>query len=98
MDAAARDLLERLAAKYVWWKTPQDALLTPDRIVRRMMQLGAYADVQDMVAALGDEHLRGVLRRAEVGELDARSWTYWHYRLRLAEPGSVPPLPTRRTA
>lgn len=71
---------------------------TPDRVVARVMQLGDYADVQDLVATLGDEYLRGVLRRAEVGEFDPRSWTYWHYRLRLAEPGAVPPLPARRTA
>ena len=94
----ARDLIERLAAKYVWWKTPEDAARTPDRVIARVMQLGDYADVQHLVATLGDEHLRGVLRRADVGEFDARSWTYWHYRLRLAEPGAVPPLPVRRTA
>jgi hypothetical protein len=26
---------------------------------------------------------------------DARSWHYWHYRLGLAEPDKVPPLPSR---
>jgi len=98
MDAAARILIERLAAKYVWWRTPEDAARMPNRVVARVMQLGDYADVQDLVATLGDERLRDVLRGAEAGEFDARSWAYWHYRLGLAEPGAIPPLPARRTA
>lgn len=62
------------------------------------MNLGDYDDVQALVAALGDEYLRDVLRHAEAGAFDERSWAYWHYRLDLDESGAVPPLPARRTA
>jgi len=47
---------------------------------------------------VGDNGLREVIAHAEIGQFDARSWAYWHYRLGLAKPGDVPPLPTRRLA
>lgn len=98
MDASTQALLRRLAEKYVWWKTPGQTMLIPERVAAQVMTLGDYDDVQAVVAALGDEYLRDVLRRGEAGQFDERSWTYWHYRLDLAEPGTVPPLPARRTA
>lgn len=98
MNASIQPLLRRLATKYIWWKTPDEAALMPERLAAQVMTLGDYDDVQAIVAALGEDHLREVLRRAEAGQFDERSWTYWHYRLDLAEPGAVPPLPARRTA
>lgn len=95
-DTEQRDLLRRLAAKYIWWKTPDEALCLPQRVVAQVMNIGDYDDAQALVQALGDDMLREVLRGAEAGMFDARSWTYWHYRLHLAAPGQVPPLPTRR--
>ena len=71
---------------------------TPERVVAQVMNLGDYDDVQAVVVALGDEYLREILRKAEAGQFDERSWTYWHYRLDLAEPGAVPSMPARRTA
>ena len=60
------------------------------------MNIGDYDDVQLLVEATGREFLRGVLRGAEIGQFNARSWHYWHYRLRLADLGEVPPLPVRK--
>ena len=60
------------------------------------MDIGDYDDVQELVKQVGDDYLREVLTDAEIGQFSPRSWTYWHYRLDLAEPGAVPPLPTRR--
>ena len=57
--------------------------------------MGDYQDVRRLEAALGREALAAALRRSEPGRLSARSWTYWHYRLGLAVPGRVPPLPKR---
>ena len=85
----------QMAAKYVWWKTPAQALELPRRIVARVMTLGAFEDVQVLAREVGDDYLRDVVASAEAGEFDARSWTYWHYRLGLAELGGVPPLPRR---
>lgn len=96
LDGAQRELLRRLAAKYNWWKPPEEALRLPQCVMAQVMNIGDYDDAQAMAQALGDDVLREVLRGAEVGVFDARSWTYWHYRLHLAAPGQVPPLPMRR--
>ena len=89
--------LRSLAARYIWWKTPDEAIEFPQRIAAQVMNIGAWEDVVDMVDALGDDYLRLVLRTAEAGQLNARSWHYWHYRLGLAEYGTrpVPPMPER---
>lgn len=89
-------LLSKLAAKYIWWKRPEEALQYPDRIVLQVMNIGDYDDVQELAGLLGDDTLRRVISSAEPGLLDERSWAYWHYRLGLAQPGKVPPLPGRR--
>lgn len=92
------EVIRRLASKYVWWKTPDEAVRMSERVVAQVMDIGDYADVQALAAAVGDEGLRQVLRRAEAGQFTERSWAYWHYRLGLAEPDRVPPMPTRRVA
>lgn len=75
-------------------------MLYPDRVAAQVMNLGAFEDLTTMVEAAGEDYLRGVLSRAEVGQLNPRSWHYWHYRLGLAEYGRVPvpPMPVRKTA
>jgi len=90
--------LQTLAARYVWWKTPAEAMLFPDRVAAQVMNLGTWDDLTAMIEATGEEYLRGVLQRAEAGQLNARSWHYWHYRLGLAEYGTrlVPPMPVRK--
>lgn len=91
------ELLKRLARKYVWWKTVDEALAAPERIIVQTMNMGDYADVQALAAQAGDDALKSVLVNAEAGQLDDRSWIYWHYRLGLADVDKVPPLPTRKT-
>ena len=92
------DLLQRFARKYVWWKKPEEAIAHPDRIVAQVMNIGDYDDVQSLVHQADLPYLREVLMHAEAGQFDARSWTYWHYRLGLSDPGEVPALPQRRLA
>jgi hypothetical protein len=89
-------LLRRMAARYMWWLKPTDALERPARVIAQVMELGDYADVCRLEAALGRKALVAVLRQAEAGRFSPPSWTYWHYRLALACPGAVPPLPQRR--
>ena len=91
-------LLAELAAKYLWWLTPRDAATMPARVVAQVMHLGDYADVQRLAEAVGDDYLKAVLIHADAGQFDERSWAYWHYRLGLAEPEQVPPLPQRQFA
>ena len=43
-----RELLMRLARKYIWWKTPADAVAMPERIMAQIMDIGDYLDVQEL--------------------------------------------------
>ncbi|HUH61430.1 MAG TPA: hypothetical protein VLZ50_00480 [Terracidiphilus sp.] len=92
--------LRALAARYVWWKTPEEAMQFPSRVAAQVMNLGDWGDVVAMSEAVGDDYLRHVIKTAEAGQLNARSWHYWHYRLGLAdlEANPVPPMPVRKIA
>ncbi len=87
---------KQLASKYIWWKTADEAVATPERVMAQVMNMGDYADVQTLVHEVGDEALRGVIAHAEAGQFSPRSWAYWHYRLGLACVEQVPPLPSRK--
>lgn len=91
-----RTLLTKLAARYIWWKSPQAAIEMPERVVAQAMNIGSFEDVQALSLEAGDDYLRGVIGHAEIGQFNERSWFYWHYRLGLSSPGCVPPLPKRR--
>src|SRR3954471_10175961 len=92
--------LRRLAARYVWWKSPEEAMQFPDRVTAQVMNIGDWNDVLELVDTAGEDYLRHVLRHADAGQLNERSWHYWHYRLGLAEYGvrPVPAMPARKTA
>jgi hypothetical protein len=98
MSPTENDELKRLAAKYVWWKTPDDAVSMPDRVMAQVMNIGDYADVQLLVKLVGDDCLRRVLTQAQAGQFFERSWAYWHYRLELSKLDEVPQLPVRTFA
>jgi len=102
MDASPSDVdqafLKRLAARYVWWKTPDEALRYPNRVIAQVMKIGDFDDVQELMQVVGEDRLRHVIVQAEAGQFDERSWTYWHYRLGLAAIEQVPPLPVRKFA
>lgn len=51
---------------------------------------------QELTNQVGDDILRETIKNAEAGQFSPKSWSYWHYRLRLAEVDKVLPLPTRR--
>lgn len=88
-------LLTPFARKYIWWMMPEEAVTMPERLAAQVMNLGDYDDVQALVMLAGDDYLRAVLRQAEIGQFTPRSWAYWHYRLGLASPDQVPPMPAR---
>ena len=98
-SAATREFLRRMASRYVWWKSPDEALEYPERVIAQVMNIGDWKDVVELADTVGEDGLRRVLREAEIGQFNARSWHYWHYRLGLAEYGlrPVPPMPVRRT-
>ena len=98
MESLSKETLLRFAAKYIWWKTPEEAVVMPERVIAQVMNIGDYADVQALVSQVGDEVLREVLTHAEAGQFNERSWAYWHYRLGLSGVDHVPALPVRRFA
>jgi hypothetical protein len=50
MHQIDRKILKRLATKYIWWKTPDEALQQPERVVAQVMDIGDYEDVQMLAA------------------------------------------------
>ncbi|MDR1064067.1 MAG: hypothetical protein LBL48_09105 [Azoarcus sp.] len=98
MIQVSQEALKPLAGKYIWWKTPDEAVAMPERVIAQVMNIGDYTDVQLLAAQVGDEVLRDVLTNAEAGQFNERSWTYWHYRLGLSGVDCVPALPVRRFA
>jgi hypothetical protein len=89
------EALKPFARKYIWWKSPDEAVAMPERVIAQVMNIGDYADVQLLVSEVGDEVLREVLAHAQAGQFNERSWAYWHYRLGLSNVGNVPALPVR---
>lgn len=82
-------------AKYIWWKTPDEAVVYPYRLIAQVMNIGEWDDVCALVKIVGDDVLRDVIAHAEIGWFNERSWHFRHYRLGLAEVDCVPPLPKR---
>jgi hypothetical protein len=100
LSPAALACLGRLASRYIWWKSPEESMQFPDRVAAQVMNMGDWDDVLELVETAGEDYLRRVLRNADAGQLNERSWHYWHYRLGLAEYGvrPVPPMPLRKLA
>lgn len=93
-----QNALKRYAGKYIWWKTPDEAVAMPERVIAQVMNIGDYADMHALATLVGDDVLRTVLTHAEAGQFSERSWAYWHYRLGLASVDQVPPMPVRQFA
>lgn len=95
-DASTPNPLLPFAARYIWWKSPEEALRYPAHVIAQVMNIGTYTDVQALKRIVDDATLVDVLRNAEAGQFSPKSWHYWHYRLGLADIGHVPPLPERQ--
>ncbi len=95
MGQIDRNALKPFASKYIWWKTPDESVAMPERVIAQVMNIGDHDDIQDLARLVGDDVLREVLQYAEAGQFEERSWAYWHYRLGLADLEQVPPLPRR---
>ena len=98
MIRVSQEALKPLASKYIWWKTPDEAVSMPERVIAQVMDIGDYTDVQMLASQVGDDVLREVLAHAEAGQFNERSWAYWHYRLGLARVNQVPAMPVRTFA
>ena len=92
MDETQRAFLLDMAKRYVWWKTPQEAVLYPQRILAQVMNIGVWEDLCRLDRLFSNQELIDVLEQAEAGQFSAQSWHFWHCRL---SDGEVPPMPER---
>jgi hypothetical protein len=87
-----------LAKRYVWWLSPEEALEYPQRVIARIMDMGTFADIHELVAIVGEDSLRQALQNAEAGQFRPRSWSYWQYLLNGLADDTLPPMPVRRVS
>jgi len=93
------ELLKRFASTYIWWQTPEESLLYPERIIAQVMDIGDWDDVVVLMKSLGDDYLTKILTHAEAGQFRPISWHFWHYKLGLVTPEvMMPGMPTRKTS
>lgn len=87
-----------LARRYTWWLAPEQAMEYPQRVIARIMDMGTFEDIHELVITLGEDSLRQALCNAEAGQFRPRSWSYWHYLLNGLADSALPPLPLRRVS
>lgn len=97
MTDPLRELLLRLAPRYIWWKSPpgspQEAPLSrPKYLIARIMHYQVAEDRDAIEALVERENLIDILRWARIGEFDQDSWKHWHYRLGLVRSDDELPL------
>ncbi len=96
LNIEQREVLSGLT-RYIWWKDPSHSLLNPERLIAQVMDLGSLDDVRSLESVFSGEILRNVLQNAEPGWFRPKSWSFWHYRLKIIELNKDPPeLPFRR--
>jgi hypothetical protein len=92
MNEAQRAFLLDMAERYIWWETPNEAILYPQRVLAQIMNIGAWDDLCKLNVLFSKRELVDVLERAEAGQFNTRSWHFWHCRL---IEGEIPPMPKR---
>lgn len=88
-----KDLLP--LARYVWWEKPDYVVENnPLRVVAAAMNdandLRSFLEVDGLDSRL----LKLALSNAQAGWFNAKSWSFWHYRL-FGVNATIPPLPKR---
>lgn len=89
--------LRLAASRYVWWKTVDEAMVHPHRVIAQVMNIGEWDSWCELCRLFSSEEMCGILSNAEIGEFSEKSWVFWHTRLSCAS-GIIPPLPRRNYA
>ena len=84
--------LEEVAQRVIWWKTPEDALKTPNHLIAHAMAHGLLEDILILQNKFGLAAFQAVLKNPPAGIFDKKSWVFWHIRFNYP----LTPLPTRR--
>jgi hypothetical protein len=82
----------RLAARYVWWQTPETTLSDIDSLLCRIMTDGTAEDYVAACKLWGEAAFMRALERAPPGAVDERSWRFWHLHFKIP----LRPYPRRR--
>lgn len=82
--------LEAMARRLMWWKSPDQALADPHRLLAQVMVLGTADDIGVARRHFSEDDFRRVLERPPPGVFDPRSWAYWHLMLGLETPKEIP--------
>lgn len=80
---------EALAARYVWWQPVTETLAERRKLLCAIMRLGTAADYVVARDLFGEAAFAEALRAAGPGDLDERSWYFWHRHFG-REPGRYP--------
>lgn len=94
MNKINRSLLYDFA-HYIWWKTPDEAVRYPDRLIAQVMNYGTMDDILRLMHECGRDVIIDILRHAEAGWFDKKVWNFWHIFYGLSDFENVPPLPQR---
>jgi len=87
-----------LARRCIWWFAPEEALKYPQRVIARIMDMGTFEDIHELVGIVGEEALRQTLENAEAGQFRPRSWSYWQYLLNGLADDTLPSMPVRKVS
>jgi hypothetical protein len=89
-------IIADLGRKYLWWKLPNGQPHSEDRIIAQTMNLGTYDDILLLEQTVGKPRLVEVMRHAEPGWINDRSWEFWRGRLSFATGTVLPHEAPRR--
>ena len=89
-------ILEQFGRKYLWWDPVGTQRFTDDRIIAQTMNLGTYDDILVLEQTVGKPQLVNIMRRAEPGWFNDRSWEFWRGRLSRTTGEAIPNQPPRR--
>ena len=73
LNPSQKDFLLEAAGRYIWWQAPEEALVWPQRVLARVMDLGLWEDWIRMAELFPPDALSDVLDAAEIGQFSARS-------------------------
>jgi hypothetical protein len=78
-----------LAAKYVWWTSPERTVSeNVDKLVANVMELGTWDDSVTLLKTVGADPFLNILDAPPAGVISDKSLAFWHHRL--GREGAVP--------
>jgi hypothetical protein len=70
--------LRAVAARVIWFETPEASLRYPKRFLAYLMTFGTLEEILTARKYFTHEEFSRVLQDPPPGIFDARSWTYWN--------------------